>query len=111
MAETMSSQLLILRAIQHDVQERCPHVRFEEMSRNLGCAADVFFSKEVGSIHTYKHGFGLQVVGDRIRIVPGSLLRGRLVTGDLEYELADPQSIEKLLELIEDCRRDTTSAP
>lgn len=106
----MTEQLRILRAIIHDVTERCPYVRFEEIQRNQGCAADVFFAKPNGTVYIHKHGFLLKVVGDRIAIIPGSLLRGVLLTGDLEYELADPESIEKLLQLIEVCRRDTAPA-
>lgn len=105
----MTEQLRILRAIQHDVSERCPYVRFEETQRSQGCATDLFFAKLTGSVYTYKHGFLLKVVDDRLVIIPGSLLRG-LLKDELEYELADPQSIEKLLALIEDCRRDAPPA-
>lgn len=102
----MTDLLNILMAIKNDVEERYPSVRFEATPWPNGHAADIFLAKNSGTIPIYKHGLFFIIADGSIAITPGSLLRSHFYTDKLTYELADPNSIEKLLELIEKCQCD-----
>lgn len=99
----MLEQTTIIEALKHDLMERYGGIRFEKNYQS-DFILDVFFSKKMTGFSFFKHAFLLSINGDKLVVKPGTLLSAHL-GHDITLELADPHSIDRLIELLEECQK------
>lgn len=99
--------ITIIQAFAYELHELYENVRTEYKYDDEGKpypSIDVFFSLERDGFPVWRHALQVRGVGDRLEAIPGPLFKRNWQWGETrKFELADPNSIQELVELVEAC--------
>lgn len=99
--------ITIIQAFECELYELYENVRTEYKYDDKGKlypSIDVFFSLECQGVPVWRHALQVRGVAGRIEAQPGPLFKRNWQWEEVrKFELADPNSIQRLIELVEVC--------